>query len=84
LKKEEAEDMYLSIQTIGKRSAGLIKLRQGIQEFDARAQAQLNGSKVKDLLDEMAMLHKKELADHGIGISVDLPSMACSSRRIKR
>jgi C4-dicarboxylate-specific signal transduction histidine kinase len=29
---------------------------------------------VKDLLDEMAMLHKKELADHGIGISVDLQS----------
>jgi C4-dicarboxylate-specific signal transduction histidine kinase len=27
---------------------------------------------VKDLLDEMAMLHKKELADHAIGISVNL------------
>ena len=74
LKKEEAEDMYLSIQTIGKRSAGLIKFVKEFRNLTHVPQPNLTEVIVKDLLDEMAMLHKKELADHGIGISVDLPA----------
>src|SRR6267154_6147851 len=74
LKKEEAEDMYLSIQTIGKRSAGLIKFVKEFRNLTHVPKPNLTEVIVKDLLDEMAMLHKKELADHGIGISVDLPS----------
>jgi two-component system nitrogen regulation sensor histidine kinase NtrY len=74
LKKEEAEDMFLSIQTIGKRSAGLIKFVKEFRNLTHVPQPNLTEVTVKDLLDEMAMLHKKELADHGIGISVDLPA----------
>jgi len=74
LKKEEAEDMYLSIQTIGKRSAGLIKFVKEFRNLTHVPQPNLTEVVVKDLLDEMAMLHKKELSDHGILISVDLPA----------
>ena len=73
LKKEEAEDMYLSIQTIGKRSAGLIKFVKEFRNLTHVPKPNLTEVIVRDLLDEMAMLHKKELADHGIAISVDLP-----------
>ncbi len=74
LKKEEAEDMYLSIQTIGKRSAGLIKFVKEFRNLTHVPKPNITEVIVKDLLDEMAMLHKKELADHGIAISVDLSS----------
>jgi two-component system nitrogen regulation sensor histidine kinase NtrY len=74
LRKEEAEDMYLSIQTIGKRSAGLIKFVKEFRNLTHVPKPNLTEVIVKDLLDEMAVLHKKELADHGIGILVDLPS----------
>jgi two-component system nitrogen regulation sensor histidine kinase NtrY len=74
LKKEEAEDMYLSIQTIGKRSAGLIKFVKEFRNLTHVPKPNLTEVVVKDLLDEMAMLHKKELADHNICVSVDLPS----------
>ena len=74
LKKEEAEDMHLSIQTIGKRSAGLIKFVKEFRNLTHVPKPNLTEVTVKDLLDEMAMLHKKELADHGIGVLVDLQS----------
>jgi len=74
LKKEEAEDMHLSIQTIGKRSAGLIKFVKEFRNLTHVPKPNLTEVTVKDLLDEMAMLHKKELADHSIGILVDLQS----------
>jgi nitrogen fixation/metabolism regulation signal transduction histidine kinase len=74
LKKEEAEDMYLSIQTIGKRSAGLIKFVKEFRNLTHVPKPNITEVLVKDLLDEMAMLHKKELADHGIAISVNLSS----------
>lgn len=72
LKKEEAEDMHLSIQTIGKRSAGLIKFVKEFRNLTHVPKPNLSLVAVKDLLEEMAMLHKKELADHGIAISVEL------------
>jgi nitrogen fixation/metabolism regulation signal transduction histidine kinase len=72
LKKEEAEDMHLSIQTIGKRSAGLIKFVKEFRNLTHVPKPNLTEVTVKDLLDEMAMLHKKELADHSIGVLVEL------------
>ncbi len=74
LKKEEAEDMYLSIQTIGKRSAGLIKFVKEFRNLTHVPKPKLIEVVVKDLLEEMAMLHKKELADHGVMISVETQS----------
>ncbi len=74
LKKEEAEDMHLSVQTIGKRSAGLIKFVKEFRNLTHVPKPNLSEVVVKDLLEEMAMLHKKELADHGIVASVETQS----------
>lgn len=70
LKKEEAEDMHLSVQTISKRSEGLIKFVKEFRSLTHIPKPKLMQVAVKPLLEELALLHRKELADNGIGISV--------------
>lgn len=72
LKKEELEDMYLSLQTITKRSAGLIRFVKEFRNLTHIPKPKLAEVSLKTLLEEMAMLHKKELADHGITIKVEV------------
>ncbi|MFM8911508.1 MAG: sensor histidine kinase [Flammeovirgaceae bacterium] len=70
IKKDEAEDMHLSVQTISKRSEGLIKFVKEFRSLTHIPKPKLMQVAVKPLLDELALLHRKELADNGIGISV--------------
>ncbi|MEY4929984.1 MAG: hypothetical protein RI909_708, partial [Bacteroidota bacterium] len=72
LKKEELEDMYLSLQTITKRSAGLIRFVKEFRNLTHIPKPRLAEVPLKVLLEEMAMLHKKELADHAITIKVEV------------
>lgn len=72
LKKEDLEDMYLSLQTISKRSAGLIKFVKEFRTLTHIPKPKLAEVPVKELLDELALLHKKELVDHSIVIGVDV------------
>ncbi|MBN8576638.1 MAG: GHKL domain-containing protein [Cytophagales bacterium] len=77
LKKEELEDMYLSVQTISKRSAGLIKFVKEFRNLSQIPKPKLAEVHVRELLDELAQLHKKELSDKQINItvSVDPPNL---------
>jgi nitrogen fixation/metabolism regulation signal transduction histidine kinase len=68
--KDEAEDIHLSIQTISKRSEGLIKFVREFRSLTHIPKPKLLQVAVKPLLDELALLHRKELADNSIGISV--------------
>lgn len=72
LKREDLEDMYLSLQTISKRSAGLIRFVKEFRNLTHIPKPKLAEVSVKELLDELAILHKKELADHAINISVQV------------
>ena len=74
LKREAAEDMHLSLQTISRRSEGLIRFVKEFRTLTQIPQPRLVTIQVKNLLDEMAMLHKKELADKQISISVSVNS----------
>jgi two-component system nitrogen regulation sensor histidine kinase NtrY len=69
-KKEEMEDMHLSLQTISKRSEGLIRFVREFRNLTHIPKPRLAEIPVKELLDEVAILHKKELADRGIAIQV--------------
>ncbi len=66
LKKDELEDMHLSLQTITKRSEGLIHFVKEFRNLTHIPTPKMSTVEVKGLLDEMAMLHKKELADRNI------------------
>jgi len=72
LKKEDLEDMYLSLQTISKRSAGLIRFVKEFRNLTHIPKPKLAEVPVKELLEELAILHKKELADHAISIIVQV------------
>jgi nitrogen fixation/metabolism regulation signal transduction histidine kinase len=66
LKNDELQDMHLSVQTIGKRSEGLIRFVKEFRNLAHVPQPKLGEVNVKNLLDEIVMLHKKVLTDHGI------------------
>jgi two-component system, NtrC family, nitrogen regulation sensor histidine kinase NtrY len=72
LKKEQLEDMYLSLQTISKRSEGLIRFVKEFRNLTHIPKAKLADVAVKPLLDDMALLHRKEMADKGIAIEVNV------------
>ena len=59
LKDEELHDMHLSVQTIGKRSQGLIRFVKEFRNLTHVPQPKLAEVNVKDLLEEIVMLHKK-------------------------
>lgn len=69
IKNEELGDMHLSLQTISRRSAGLIRFVKEFRNLTHIPKPKLAEIPVKPLLEEMAMLHKKELADHGVTVS---------------
>ncbi|NOT73997.1 MAG: GHKL domain-containing protein [Cyclobacteriaceae bacterium] len=70
IKRDELEDMHLSLQTISRRSAGLIKFVKEFRNLTQVPQPRLSEIAINPLLEEMAMLHKKELSDRGITITV--------------
>lgn len=70
IKKDELEDMHLSLQTISRRSAGLIRFVKEFRNLTQVPQPRLSEIAIQPLLEEMAVLHKKELSDHGVYITV--------------
>ncbi len=70
--REEMSDMHLSVQTISKRSEGLIRFVKEFRNLTQVPKPKVATVDVKELLDEMAMLHKKELADSGVTIEVSV------------
>ncbi|MEQ9592941.1 MAG: ATP-binding protein [Cyclobacteriaceae bacterium] len=71
-KKEEFEDMHLSIQTINKRSAGLIQFVREFKSLSQIPQPNLVSVNVKALLEQIVLLHKKELMDNNIEVQVEI------------
>ncbi|PZR38810.1 MAG: ATP-binding protein [Azospira oryzae] len=72
LRKEEMEDIHLSLQTISRRSEGLIRFVKEFRNLTHIPKPRLSEVAIKPLLDEVAMLHYKELADRSITISVNV------------
>jgi two-component system, NtrC family, nitrogen regulation sensor histidine kinase NtrY len=70
LKKDELLDMHLSLQTITKRSAGLIHFVKEFRNLTHIPKPKFAVVEVKGLLEEMSTLHKKELADAAIVCTV--------------
>jgi two-component system, NtrC family, nitrogen regulation sensor histidine kinase NtrY len=64
--QEELSDMHLSLQTITKRSEGLIHFVKEFRNLTHIPKPKLATVEVRGLLEEMATLHKKELADRAI------------------
>jgi two-component system nitrogen regulation sensor histidine kinase NtrY len=72
LQRGDLEDMYLSLQTISKRSAGLIRFVKEFRNLTQVPKPKLAEVHVKELLEELSLLHKKELADQSINVSIEV------------
>lgn len=72
LKRADLEDMYLSLQTISKRSAGLIRFVKEFRNLTQIPKPKLAEVPVKELLEALALLHKKELSDHSITVIINV------------
>jgi len=70
IQREELEDMHLSLQTISRRSAGLITFVKEFRNLTQVPQPRFAEFAILPLLEEMATLHKKELSDREITITV--------------
>ncbi len=69
---QEINDMHLSIQTISRRSEGLIRFVREFRNLSHIAKPNLAPVRVIELLEDMATLQRKELADHGIQIKLSV------------
>ncbi len=64
--QSELGDMHLSLQTISKRSSGLIAFVKEFRSLTHVQKPKLATVAVRELLDETVLLHKMELAERGI------------------
>ena len=72
LKKEQLEDMHLSLQTISKRSNGLIKFVKEFRNLTHIPKPKLADVAVKPMLTDLALLHRVEASEKGVTITVDV------------
>jgi len=72
LKKEQLEDMHLSLKTISKRSEGLIHFVKEFRSLTHIPKPKLADVPVKSLLEDLAQLHKKEMADKDITVELNV------------
>ncbi|HNP77087.1 MAG TPA: ATP-binding protein [Cyclobacteriaceae bacterium] len=69
---DDLADMHLSLQTISRRSEGLIRFVKEFRNLTQVPQPLMSEMAIQPLLEEMAVLHKKELSDRNIEIAVHI------------
>jgi two-component system nitrogen regulation sensor histidine kinase NtrY len=72
LPADQLGDMHLSVQTISKRSEGLIHFVKEFRSLTQVPKPRLDHVGVRPLLNEIALLHKKECAEAGIDVEVNV------------
>lgn len=84
LQKEQLADIHLSLQTISKRSEGLIHFVKEFRSLTHIPKPKPENIQVGQLFDEVAMLHKKELSEKGIKLdcAVDPTDITISADKI--
>jgi two-component system, NtrC family, nitrogen regulation sensor histidine kinase NtrY len=84
LKKDQLEDIHLSLQTISKRSEGLIHFVKEFRSLTHIPKPKPVSISVKTLFEEVAMLHKQEAAERNIKVecSVDPQDLTLMADKI--
>lgn len=78
VEKDQLEDIHLSLKTISKRSEGLINFVKEFRSLAMVPKPRPVDIEIRTLLDELSQLHKKEMADNGIQLTVQIePANLC-------
>jgi two-component system, NtrC family, nitrogen regulation sensor histidine kinase NtrY len=72
LSREQLGDIHLSLLTIGKRSEGLIHFVREFRSLTSIPKPRIVQISVRTLFDELCMLHRKELNDNNINLSISI------------
>lgn len=72
LTKDQLQDIHLSLQTISKRSEGLIHFVKEFRSLASIPKPKLAVIGVKSLLEELCMLHRKELTEKNIRLDISV------------
>lgn len=72
LSKDQLSDIHLSLQTISKRSEGLIHFVKEFRSLTSIPKPRPSQIDVRTLLEELTMLHRKELSERGIQLSISV------------
>lgn len=72
LTRDQLNDIHLSLQTISKRSEGLIHFVKEFRSLTSIPKPKPILIPVKSLLDELAMLHRKELMEKNIQLKISV------------
>jgi len=72
LSQEQLQDIHLSLQTISKRSEGLIHFVKEFRSLTSIPKPKIGVIQVKSLLEELCMLHRKELMEKTIRLDISV------------
>jgi nitrogen fixation/metabolism regulation signal transduction histidine kinase len=72
LSQEQLQDIHLSLQTISKRSEGLIHFVKEFRSLTSIPKPKIGVIQVKSLLEELCMLHRKELMEKAIRLDISV------------
>jgi two-component system, NtrC family, nitrogen regulation sensor histidine kinase NtrY len=72
LTRDQLNDIHLSLQTISKRSEGLIHFVKEFRSLTSIPKPKPVQINVKTLLDELTMLHRKELMENSIRLNISV------------
>ncbi|MBT1685763.1 sensor histidine kinase [Dawidia soli] len=72
LSKDQLSDIHLSLQTISKRSEGLIHFVKEFRSLTSIPKPRPSQIEVHNMLEELTMLHRKELSERGIQLSISV------------
>ncbi len=72
LSKEQLSDIHLSLQTISKRSDGLIHFVKEFRSLTSIPRPRPVQINVRTLLEELSILHKRDLTDRNIQLSISV------------
>jgi len=67
---EDVEDLHLAIQTIKKRSAGLIRFVQDFRNLTHIPKPKLDIVNVRSMIDQITLLMKTEIKSQGVSLTI--------------
>ncbi len=72
LSQDQLSDIHLSLQTISKRSEGLIHFVREFRSLTSIPKPRPVQIDVRNLMDELCILHRKDLTEKNIGVSISV------------
>lgn len=72
LTEDQLQDIHLSLQTISKRSEGLIHFVKEFRSLTSIPKPRLASISIKALLEEICLLHRKELTERSIQLTLSV------------